>query len=266
MGHAQAFVYLVFKENVKRKAFYGTLILFLLTLAISRLLMSFALQDLTKSFVDFSFAFLKFFIMFIALFVTADIMSDDLKKRTVYILLSKNITREEYIYGRFIGILVLLLVSVAVLSTITLFAAYINNLTVPPSYKKDILFINIIPFALSLWIKGLLLSSIVIFFFSFLDSYILIIFSSLIVYMAGSSVENIYYFVELYSDKFSAVTRHAVTLLFYLLPNMSSLSSDILLGLVKLNIWKFLFDSAKSVSYIALLILLSGYIFRRRDL
>ncbi len=266
MGYLRAFVYLVFKESIKRKTFYGTLLLFLLTLIMSRVLMSFALQDLTKSLIDFSFAFLKFFIMFIALFVTADIMADDLRKRTVYILLSKNITREEYIYGRFTGILILLLIATTVLSSIALLFSYINNLSIQPAYKKEIVLINIIPFMLSLWIKSFLLSSVVIFFFSFIDSYILIIFSSLIVYMAGSSIENIYYFVELYSDKFTAFTRCAVTLMFYLLPNMSSLSSDILINLAELNISKFLLDTLKSVSYSALLILTAGYIFKRRDL
>ncbi len=266
MGYLRAFIYLVFKESIRRKTFYGTLLLFIITLLISRILMSFALQDLTKSLIDFSFAFLKFFIMFIALFVTADIMADDLRKRTVYILLSKNITREEYIYGRFTGILILLLIATIVLSSITLLFSYINNLSIQPAYKKEIVLINIIPFMLSLWIKSFLLSSVVIFFFSFIDSYILIIFSSLIVYMAGSSIENIYYFVELYSDKFTAFTRYTVTLMFYLLPNMSSLSSDILINLAELNISKFLLDTLKSISYSALLILTAGYIFKRRDL
>ncbi len=84
--------------------------------------------------------------------------------------------------------------------------------------------------------------------------------------MAGSSVENIYFFVEIYKDKFSEFTLLTVKILFYILPNMSSLSSDIILGIEDFSLGRFTFDLLKSVTYIALLIILSGLIFKRRQL
>ncbi len=266
MGYIKAFIYLTIKETLGRKSFSAVVFLFIFSLFLSRIFMDFALQDLTKSFVDFSFSFLKFFIFFIALFVTADIFVNDIKKKTIYIILSKKLAREQYIVGRFVGIAFVLAITVTFLTLFCFFFAYVNNFFIPPAYKKPLILFNVLPFIISLWIKSILVSAVVIFFFSFLENAIVILFSSVVIYMAGSSVENIYFFVEIYKEKFSEFTLVTVKILFYLLPNISSLSSDIILGIEKLSVERFLFDILKSLSYTALLLILSGIIFKRKQL
>ncbi len=266
MSYIKAFTYLTIKEIFNKKSFLGIIILFIFSIFLSRIFMDFALQDLTKSFVDFSFSFLKFFIFFISLFLTADIFLNDIKRKTIYIILSKKLSREQYIIGRFSGIAISLGLVVVFLTLFCFFFAYVNNFFIPKAYAKPLILENVIPFTFHLYIKAILLASVVCFFFSFLENSIVILFSSIVIYMAGSSIENIYFFIEMYKDKFSELAKISVKVLFYTLPNMSALSSDTLIGIERLNIPKLTFDVIKTLSYTALLLLLSGIIFKRRQL
>lgn len=260
------FAYITLKENARRRSFYGVVVAYLVTLLFSRILMEFSLQDPTKMLVDFTFSFLSFLLTLSVLFIATDVMAKDLEKKSVYILLAKGISREGYVWGRAFGFLVFTFLLSFLLGAIFLLGSELLNLSTPQTFRKEIdLFYGSVVVSV-LWIKVFLLSTVVLFFSTFMTNFFLVFLVSVVVFIAGSSVENLYYFVNVEKDRIAPLVRQAVTFLFYVLPSFSSPGPDVVLGTEKLQVRPLLLDLAKAVAYALFLTASGSLLFRRREL
>jgi len=124
LNHLIGFAYITIKENIKRKSLYGITLIYVLLLLFARFLAEFSLQDFTKFMIDFSYSFLSFFLTIVILFMTTDIMSKDIEKKTIYIILSKGISRSSYIIGRSFSLFILSLLITTLLGTIFMLHGY----------------------------------------------------------------------------------------------------------------------------------------------
>ena len=260
------FAYITIKENVRKWGFYGVLIVYMASIIFSRLLMEFALQDLTKFLVDLAFSFMSFFLVLSTLFISTDVMNKDFEKKSIYIILSKGISRESYIFGRAFGFLVFTLVLTLTLGFIFLVFVKGFNTGIEQNYQKDIYILPTLVLLFILWLKAFLLSSIVIFFSSFMVTPFLIFLSSVVIYIAGSSIENLYYFVMLNEDKVSLLVKVVISILFYALPSFSSPGADLLIGMEKLALNRFILDVTKAILYSLMLLSVSVLILHKREL
>ena len=266
MKRLLGFGYITVRENVRRKSFYGISIAYLLSIRSARVLTDFSLQDLTKFMVDFSYSFLSFFLVVSTLFIATDVMAKDIEKKAVYTILSKGISREGYILGRSFGFLVFSFLFTLFLGTVFLASLKVLNVTIPEAYRKGILIAPGILVLLILWVKLFLLSTVVLFFSSFMSTFFLVFLASVVVYIAGSSVESLYYFITFNEDKVSTLVAYAVKLLFYTVPSFSSLGPDVILGTESVNGKRVLLELIRSIVYSGFLVSLSALLFRRREL
>ena len=105
-----------FRENIRDKILYN-LILF----AIIMILSSVVLGQLTlgyedKVIVDMGLSSISIFGNLIAIFIGISLVYKELERRTVYALLAKPIRRSEFILGKYLGLLLTLLVNVAIMA------------------------------------------------------------------------------------------------------------------------------------------------------
>ncbi|WP_457601039.1 hypothetical protein [Hydrogenivirga sp.] len=260
------FAYITIKENVRRRSFYGVALAYFLSLLFARVVTDFSLQDLTKFLIDFSYSFLTFFLIVSTLFITTDTMSKDMEKKAVYTILSKGISREYYVLGRAFSFFVFTFLLTLVLGTMFLISAKGFNISIPTAYKKDILIAPGLIVLIVLWAKLFSLSTIVLFLSSFMRTFFLVFLASVVIYTSGSSIESLYYFITFNEDKVSPLVVYSIKLLFYILPNFSTLGPDVILGTEKLNGESILVDLMKSLTYSGFLVGLSMFVFRKREL
>ncbi len=260
------FAYITLKENVRRKSFYGVVVVYLVSLIFSRILMEFSLQDPSKVLADYTYSFLSLFLFLSVLFIATDTMAKDIEKKSVYLVLSKGITRDAYIFGRMFGFLVFTLALVSLLGLIFLVGLWVlNDLTVGV-FRKEVHIAGGLVVLLSLWVKIFLLSTVVLFLSTFMSNFFLVFLVSVVVLIAGSSVENLYHFVNVEKERISAVVRYTVTFLFYVLPSFSSPGPDVVLGLQKVDSRHVSLDLLKAVAYSGFLTVTGALIFRKREL
>ncbi|RLJ70990.1 hypothetical protein BCF55_1279 [Hydrogenivirga caldilitoris] len=266
MNRLLGFAYITVKENVRRKSFYGVAIVYFLSLLFARVLTEFSLQDLTKFLTDFSYSFLTFFLVVSTLFITTDVMAKDIEKKAIYTIISKGISRDGYVVGRAFSFLVFTLILTAVLGFLFLVSVKGLNVYIPDAYKKEVLLIQGLVVIAVLWVKLFSLSTVVIFFSSFMSTFFLVFLASVVIYLAGSSIENLYYFITFNEGKVSPLVAYAVKILFYALPNFSTLGVDVILGTEPLKVGRVVLELLKSLTYSGFLLGLSMLVFRRREL
>jgi len=266
MKFVWGFAYITLKENVRRWSFYGVALAYLLSLVFARILMEFSLQDLTKFFFDIAFSFLSFFVITSTLFLSTDIMTKDFEKKAIFTILSKGLSRNKYILGRAIGLTFFTLILTFLLGAMFGVFSELINTSISDNYRKDIVFPLLVLAIFHLWIKASLLSIVVLFFASFMVTPFLIFLASVVVYIAGSSVENLYYFVTFNEDKVSPIVKTGITVLFYAFPNFSVLNPDIMLGMEKLDVVKLGLDLLKTLIYGCTLLTASMLLFNKREI
>jgi ABC-type transport system involved in multi-copper enzyme maturation permease subunit len=266
VGPLIGFAYITLKENVRRRSFYGVVIAYLLALAFSRVLMEFSLQDPSKVLTDFSYTFLVFLLFLTTLFISTDTMSKDIEKKGVYLILSKGVSRDLYLVGRSFGFLVFTLILTLTLGTLFLAGSWVLNTFSVEVFRKETILPAGLPILLSLWLKMFLVSLVVLFFSTFMSNFFLVFLASVVVLIAGSSLENLYRFIQLEGERFSPLMKHLITFLFYTLPNFSSPGPDALLGLEGIDPLYLSLDLLKALLYAGFLLSTSLLIFRRREL
>ena len=106
-------VFNTFKESARNKMFY-LLVFFGILFALSSKLISFlTLGDAMKVLKDTGLAAINFFCVLIAIFTGINLVYKEIEKKTIYNILSKPVTRDQFIIGKFLGLALTMLVALA---------------------------------------------------------------------------------------------------------------------------------------------------------
>ncbi len=108
-------------ELVRLKVFYFLLIFALLQIGSSLLFIRFTFQGQFQMLKDTSLGAMSIFTSMLAILATANLLPKDVEDRTLYTILAKPVPRFEYLTGKLLGVLLLLLISVALMGA--MFAA-----------------------------------------------------------------------------------------------------------------------------------------------
>ena len=111
----------VFRESVRDKIFYNLVLFAVLLVGASILIGQLTAGQDVKIIKDLGLAATSVFGLFIAIFVGISLVSKEVDRRSVYPLLAKPIRRSELIAGKYVGLLLTLLVNTIVM-TIALYA------------------------------------------------------------------------------------------------------------------------------------------------
>jgi Cu-processing system permease protein len=105
-----------FRETVRERVLYN-LVVFAILMTLSGLLLGqLSIRQDEKILKDIGLAAMDFFGIAIALFIGVGLVSKEIERRSLYPLLAKPLTRDEFYLGKFLGLSFTLLVNLAVMS------------------------------------------------------------------------------------------------------------------------------------------------------
>src|SRR5215468_9193076 len=111
----------VFKESVRDRVPYNLVFFAVLLIASSYLLGQLTAGQDVKIIKDLGLSATSLFGLFIAIFIGIGLVSKEVERRSIYALLSKPISRPQFVLGKYAGLVLTLAVNVAVM-TVALYA------------------------------------------------------------------------------------------------------------------------------------------------
>jgi len=114
-----------FKEVIRDKIFYSLLFFAVLLVGASVLFSMLSIGGTAKIIEDLSLGAISLFGVIIAIFVGIGLVSKELEKKTIYTIISKPISRYEFLLGKYLGLSLTLLVYVSVMSACFLITLYV---------------------------------------------------------------------------------------------------------------------------------------------
>jgi Cu-processing system permease protein len=203
----------------------------------------------------------------VAIFVGAGLISKDIENKILYSVISRPVSRTEYVLGRFAGIAAILLPLIVILSLLGMASYFVTNQLFPvlgdePNwtlYWANMVF---------LYIKLLILSAVAFLFSSFSTSTLLPLALTVAIYIAGTSAIKVKgYFEAAGSQAWGGGFKLLVNFIFYLLPNLSAfdLKNQAAYAL-PVQTGDLFFVAFYGVIYISVVLSLTAMIFKKRDL
>lgn len=106
----------VFRESVRDKVLYNLVFFAILMMGASLLIGQLTAGQDVKIIKDLGLAATSIFGLFIAIFIGIGLVSKEVEKRSIYSLLAKPITRRQLVLGKYLGLVLTLLVNLAVMA------------------------------------------------------------------------------------------------------------------------------------------------------
>jgi Cu-processing system permease protein len=104
-----------YRELIRERLLYGVFLAAALATAFSFFLSTVSLGQNARILQNLGLAIIHLFVLFILVFVTTNSVAKDLDRKTVYFLFPKPISRGQYVLGKYAGLLLLLVTTLAIL-------------------------------------------------------------------------------------------------------------------------------------------------------
>lgn len=241
-------------EVLKSKILIGVLFLGFGVLFLSSLVSGFAYGNPKKVALDLGLGLMSLSVLGIALFLGVNLVSKEIRERTIYLTLARGVSRTSFLLGKMLGLSAVLFLNVLILSifVITVYVFYGGEL--------NYLFFFSIGFA---YLSSLILLNIVLFFSLFTNMYLSVIYT-VIIFISGS-VLNETSLLPYVSQK--ALLQNFIIVLKSILPNFSILNiRDHVLYQNDLSLRFLLGSSFYGLFYAFVLLVLSCYVLSQKDL
>ena len=242
-----------FKEAVRDRILYSIVFFALLILALSTVMDVVTIGQRSKIIKDMGLASISIFGALIAIFVGIGLVYKEIDKRTIFTIVSKPVTRYQFILGKYFGLVLTILVEVLAMGTIFFALVYYTSGQIDPKLFA----------ALGLTFLELMVICAVAIFFSSFSTPILSGMFTLGIYVIGHMTRDLYEF----SANFEGTSLEVIfKSLYYVFPNLDNFNirAQAVHGLY-IDPKYFLYSVLYGFLYIALLLFVSSIIFTKRD-
>ncbi len=259
---------ITFKEGIRNRALYGISLVALLLLGANFLITGMIPREVGKVAVDMALSTVSFTGLLLVLFVGINLMAKDLDKRTIYMVLSRPLSREQYIVGKFFGMILLILTTVFILSVFALLSIFLIKLSYPAYFSRfSWLLIMLSIFFITVML--ILLASLSFLFSSFTSTSFITLILTVIAYIIGQSLNDVKALVEapqVVGIQISPLTVKLIQAAYYIFPNLSLFDIKIQAahGLAVSHSYIF-WTVTYGVVYSCLAITLAALIFRKKE-
>ncbi len=226
---------------------------------LAMVLTSFLFQEVTVSTLDrvlrdIGIATANAFGLIIAVFLGVSVVTREIERRTVYLLLAKPLTRGQYLLGKLLGVWITVAVLLGLMVLAFVAEAWAFGGSTPP-----VVFAAFWLMLIELWA----ITSFSVLASTFTSS-IMSAFLSLALYVIGEFSPSIYYFGKKSHVEFAKPILKGI---FYLLPNFEQLNlKDEASMLIPVPLMRVATATTYGMLYAVAFFLLALAIFRRRDL
>lgn len=269
MRNVVALAKITFLEGIRNRSLYGIALFALFILGLNITVSGFFMRDIGKVTVDMSLSALNFAGILLILFVGSNLITKDIDKKTIQIVLSKPISRFEYVSGKYFGIIFFSFVSLLVLFAISCVTiSFLKN--IHQGYFLNFNWTNYFVASFFIMMKVSLLAAIVVFFSSIATSSFVALICSVSVYIVGATIEDVVFYLKseiaIQEQVVSAGLEQFIGVISYLCPNFSvfDLGMEAAHGL-ELHPEHLALASAYAIVYVAVLLCASAAIFARRE-
>jgi ABC-type transport system involved in multi-copper enzyme maturation permease subunit len=256
----------VFKESVRDKVLYNLVFFAILLMAMSYLLSQLTAGQDIKIIKDLGLAAMSLFGLFIAVFIGIGLVSKEVERRSIYGLLSKPIRRQEFVIGKYLGLVLTLAVNLAVM-TIAYYAvlaamAWVAGSWFKPGWEAPAIDPRLMKAVFMIMLQLMMVTAVAILFSTFSSPL-----------LAAALTVGLYVVGHFNADlkRFDAIidSRPAVYLargLYYVLPNMAPFDIKAqVVHAIPVPTGYLLMNTLYACLYIAALLTAATFIFLRRD-
>lgn len=256
----------VFKESVRDKVPYNLVFFAVLMIAASYLLSQLTAGQDLKVIKDLGLAAMSLFGLFIAVFIGIGLVSKEVEKRSIYALLAKPISREEFIIGKYLGLVLTLLVNLAVMAAayygVLSTVAWLHGAWFQPQWDAPAVDPALLKAIAMIFLQLAIVVAVALFFSTF-SSPMLSAALTFGLYVVGHFNADLRNFERVVDSKVVAGLARA---LYYVLPNLAPLDvkSDVVHA-VPVPASYLLLNVGYVLVYVAILVSAATFIFSRRD-
>ena len=256
----------VFRESVRDKVLYNLVAFAILLMAASYLIGQITAGQDVKIIKDLGLAATAVFGLFIAIFIGIGLVSKEVERRSIYALLSKPISRAQFVVGKYAGLVLTLAVNVAVM-TIALYAVlaymtYTESETFRSAWDAPGVDPRMLKAVALIFIELMIVTAIALFFSTF-STPILSAALTFGLYIVGHFNADLKNFDRIVESRAAVWLARGV---YHVLPDFSAfdVKTEVVHGL-PVAAGYMAATSAYGLVYIAALLLASVVIFSRRD-
>jgi Cu-processing system permease protein len=257
----------VFRDSIRERVAYGLVFFALLLMAASFLLAQITAGQDVKIIKDLGLAASSTIGLFIAVFFGIGLVTKEVDRRSIYSLLSKPVTRSQFIVGKYLGLASTLLINLAVMAiAFYLVLAYLDSTTVGrvrEAWEAPALDPQMLKAFVLIGVELLVMTAVALFLSTF-SSPFLSVALSIAVYVIGHFGNELKDLDNLVASPMLATLGRAV---YYVMPNLARLDvKSAVVHAVPVSGEHVLFATLSAALYIGVLLVASTIVFSRRDL
>jgi len=269
MQRIVALARITFLEGIRNRSVFGIGLFSLFILGLNVAVAGFFMREVGKVTVDMNLSAISLAGLLLVFFAGLNLMAKDIDKRTIHLVLSKPISRSEYVWGKFLGIQMFVMVSLLLLlgvscATILLLKTMYANYFV--GFSWPIFFIA----CFFIYLKLSLIVSIVVLFACVTTSSFVTLIFSFSVYIVGETIEEVLFYLRSAAAAenlaISDSLRSVIDVVSYLVPNFSAFDFKVEAAHgLPLEMSRLALSFGYGALYLVLLLLLASFVFNRRE-
>ncbi len=252
MRQIKTLSFATFKEGVRSRQFLSVVVFAILMLLSALVMSEMSFSERTKIVEDVGLSFIVLFGLVVTLYVGMELIYKEIDRRTIYIILSKPVSRKSFIIGKYFGLLMLILAHLflMIITLLVLFYFYVGSIE-----------IHLLKAVYMTFLELSIIAAVTVLFSSFSTPQVAG-FSALSFYIIGQSTS----IIGAYLTRQKGVFKYLMEAVFGIFPKLGYL--DIKMQIVhRLPIpsIKFLYATLYSFAYILIVLIIAVLVFDRRE-
>ncbi len=258
-----------YKEGLRQRLIYGAVLLAIGVIFFSILLAGLFMRDIAKITLDFCLAAVNLGGLLVPLFLAVHLLARDLERRTVFAILSKPVSRPQYLLGKFSGLTMLSATIMAILTGATVIAMLISQKLYASIFFTNLSWPSIFIAVGVSYLGMVILIAMVVLWSTVTTSSFLATLLAVATYCIGQTVADMVRFI---ASKVPGVTitplvETTVKAAMYIFPNLAAFDLKLAAAHGRaIPLTDILFLVAYCLGYTAAILALATMIFQRRDL
>jgi ABC-type transport system involved in multi-copper enzyme maturation permease subunit len=264
-----ALALITFYEGIRNRSIFGIVLFSLFVFGVNIAIAGFFLRDIGKVTVDMNLSALSAAGLLLVFFVVVNLMAKDIDRKTVHLVLSKPITRVQYVWGKYFGVLFFIAVSLASLFFLSCLTVWLVKCLYVDYFEQFSWLVFSIA-ALFVFVKIAVLGAAIIFFSTLTSNSFITLIFSISVFIVGTTVEEVLFFLRSALAVQEVAVSHTLRIIIetvsYLVPNLAVFDFKSSAAHGVMPAWGELGGAlGYGVVYIIVLLLFASCIFSRRE-
>lgn len=259
---------ITFKDSIRSKGLYGIFALGLILFIANIIITGMFSWEVGKVAVDVGLSVVSVSGLIIIFFFSISMVSNDLERKTIYLILSKPVTKYQYLLGKYLGLALIILLSSAILGACSFLSVKMATMGVeafiPANFSWGIFFLGLVYLTLAL----LVVLAIAFLCICVTTHPFTALLLCMMTYFIGQNVENVVNILSR-SPAFAhnALLRHTAKTISWIFPNLAAfdLKTTAAYGL-PVDAGYLAWTAVYAVSYIGICLSASILIFQNREL